>query len=69
MNLVGLAAVDMVRSGVDCKRAEAGHLSPGMVQIAGGTFWMGSDHHYPEEAPEPSRERRAALTTRAGLPT
>jgi len=23
-----------------------------MVQIAGGTFRMGSDHHYPEEAPE-----------------
>jgi formylglycine-generating enzyme required for sulfatase activity len=24
---------------------------PGMVWIAGGTFRMGSDHHYPEEAP------------------
>jgi sulfatase modifying factor 1 len=24
----------------------------GMVFIAGGTFRMGSDHHYPEEAPE-----------------
>jgi len=22
-----------------------------MVQISGGTFWMGSDRHYPEEAP------------------
>ena len=25
--------------------------SSGMVWIAGGTFLMGSDHHYPEEAP------------------
>ncbi|MCP3711149.1 formylglycine-generating enzyme family protein [Paraburkholderia sp. CNPSo 3274] len=25
--------------------------SPGMVRIAGGTFLMGSNHHYPEEAP------------------
>src|SRR5580765_7314456 len=24
---------------------------PGMVWIPGGTFLMGSDHHYPEEAP------------------
>ena len=24
---------------------------PGMVHIPGGTFVMGSDHHYPEEAP------------------
>jgi len=24
---------------------------PGMVWIPGGTFMMGSDHHYPEEAP------------------
>jgi formylglycine-generating enzyme len=23
----------------------------GMVWIPGGSFWMGSDHHYPEEAP------------------
>ena len=23
-----------------------------MVWIPGGTFWMGSDRHYPEEAPE-----------------
>jgi sulfatase modifying factor 1 len=22
-----------------------------MVSIPGGTFWMGSDRHYPEEAP------------------
>ena len=25
--------------------------SPGMVWVAGGTFLMGSDQHYPEEAP------------------
>ena len=24
---------------------------PGMVPIPGGTFQMGSNHHYPEEAP------------------
>ena len=24
--------------------------APGMVRIPGGTFLMGSDHHYPEEA-------------------
>jgi formylglycine-generating enzyme required for sulfatase activity len=24
---------------------------PGMVYVPGGTFWMGSDAHYPEEAP------------------
>ena len=24
---------------------------PGMIWIQGGTFLMGSDHHYPEEAP------------------
>ena len=23
----------------------------GMVWIPGGSFWMGSDQHYPEEAP------------------
>jgi formylglycine-generating enzyme required for sulfatase activity len=26
-------------------------VRPGMVWIPGGTFRMGSDHHYPEEAP------------------
>ncbi|MEA2985418.1 MAG: formylglycine-rating enzyme [Alphaproteobacteria bacterium] len=26
-------------------------LPPGMVFIAGGTFRLGSDRHYPEEAP------------------
>jgi sulfatase modifying factor 1 len=25
--------------------------APDMVWIPGGTFRMGSDHHYPEEAP------------------
>ena len=38
-------------------RAATGHPSapgmiwPGMIWIAGGTFLMGSDQHYPEEAP------------------
>ena len=27
------------------------HAPEGMVWIEGGTFWMGSDRHYPEEAP------------------
>ena len=30
-------------------RADAPH--PNMIRIPGGTFRMGSDHHYPEEAP------------------
>ncbi|NOJ83176.1 formylglycine-generating enzyme family protein [Myxococcus xanthus] len=34
----------------DGARQEARSL-PGMVYIPGGTFWMGSDHHYPEERP------------------
>jgi len=25
--------------------------APGMAWIPGGTYWMGSDHHYPEEKP------------------
>ena len=32
-----------------------------MVWIPGGTFRMGSDHHYPEEAPAPPRARRRIL--------
>src|SRR5918994_3917899 len=28
-----------------------GHPPSGMVEIPGGTFLMGSDRHYPEEAP------------------
>jgi formylglycine-generating enzyme len=30
---------------------DANRKYPEMVKIAGGTFWMGSDKHYPEEAP------------------
>ena len=39
----------MVHSGV----ASPAHLAGerGMVFVPGGTFWMGSDRHYPEEAP------------------
>lgn len=35
------------------KSTEMGHIapSPNMVWIPGGTFLMGSDNHYPEEAP------------------
>ena len=29
----------------------SGHARPGMVQLEGGLFRMGSDRHYPEEAP------------------
>jgi formylglycine-generating enzyme required for sulfatase activity len=31
--------------------AKAGPHRPGMIWIPGGTFLMGSDRHYPEEAP------------------
>jgi len=33
---------------------DLGHAAPstqGMIYIEGGTYWMGSDKHYPEEAP------------------
>src|SRR6185369_16381468 len=42
---------------IDPGRGAPGHPSapgmiwPGMIWIAGGTFLMGSDQHYPEEAP------------------
>jgi sulfatase modifying factor 1 len=32
-------------------RREAGAAPPGMIWVPGGTFKMGSDWHYPEEAP------------------
>ena len=32
-------------------RSEPAPPDPGMVRIPGGTFRMGSDRHYPEEAP------------------
>ena len=32
------------------RRAED-HHADNMIWIPGGTFRMGSDHHYPEEAP------------------
>jgi formylglycine-generating enzyme len=32
-------------------RRQAGHFSADMIQIPGSTFRMGSDQHYPEEAP------------------
>jgi formylglycine-generating enzyme len=35
----------------DTRPAPGAEPPPGMVRIPGGTFMMGSDHHYPEEAP------------------
>ena len=35
----------------DQSRAGRRHCTPGMIFIPGGTFRMGSDNHYPEEAP------------------
>ena len=45
-----------VREAVECEAArsagsESGSSPAGMVWVAGGQFQMGSDHHYPEEAP------------------
>jgi sulfatase modifying factor 1 len=31
--------------------SDANQSMPGMILIPAGTYWMGSDHHYPEEAP------------------
>src|SRR5580704_212370 len=42
-----LPGIDIERNG---QQAE-GHQTGSMVWIPGGTFRMGSDHHYPEEAP------------------
>jgi formylglycine-generating enzyme required for sulfatase activity len=45
-------------------------LLAGMASVPGGTFWMGSDHHYPEEAPAhrvtvaPFRIDRTPVTNR-----
>jgi formylglycine-generating enzyme len=39
----------MVHAGVASRPHVAGPA--GMVHLPGGTFWMGSDRHYPEEAP------------------
>ena len=36
---------------LDAQRSVSASLDRGMVFIAGGTFRMGSDKHYPEEAP------------------
>lgn len=38
---------------IDSEKQESGRAdSSGMVWIPGGTFWMGSNRHYSEEAPE-----------------
>src|SRR5690349_15815685 len=44
MSRVGLAATRSAPS-------EDVRAHSGMIWVAGGTFRMGSDHHYPEEAP------------------
>ncbi|TQF15991.1 formylglycine-generating enzyme family protein [Myxococcus llanfairpwllgwyngyllgogerychwyrndrobwllllantysiliogogogochensis] len=36
---------------VDTDAAPGDAPFPGMAWIPGGTYWMGSDHHYPEERP------------------
>ena len=41
----------MIAQNVSGPRHEAEPAPPGMIWIAGGTFRMGSDRHYPEEAP------------------
>ncbi len=42
----------MLESKADARAADsAAELRQGMVWIPGGTFRMGSDNHYPEEAP------------------
>ena len=41
----------MGQSGVQSTRLEAPSAAANMVWIPGGTFRMGSDKHYPEEAP------------------
>src|SRR5271156_2394540 len=38
-------------AGTSQKIEELSLVPENMVWIAGGTFWMGSDQHYPEEAP------------------
>ena len=35
----------------EAPKAEQAAAQPGMIYIPGGTFQMGSDNHYPEEAP------------------
>lgn len=36
---------------MDAAFGEARSITDGMIRIEGGTFWMGSDRHYAEEAP------------------
>jgi sulfatase modifying factor 1 len=45
-------AITLLRtdSGQDKRRSDDGQTFD-MIWIPGGTFRMGSDHHYPEEAP------------------
>jgi formylglycine-generating enzyme len=40
-----------MRSAVPSENGRHGPQQPGMAWLPGGTFRMGSDRHYPEEAP------------------
>jgi sulfatase modifying factor 1 len=61
-----MQVVDRVRQPPDSR----GNRLADMVSIPGGTFWMGSDRHYPEEAPAhrvtvaPFRIDRTPVTNR-----
>ena len=59
------AAQDHAPDPPQTTRAEGAPPHPGMVWIPGGTFLMGSDDHYPEEAPAHQVTRRRLLDGRA----
>ena len=44
-------SVDVISGPVEATRAATEEDHAGMALIPGGTFWMGSDRHYPEEGP------------------
>src|SRR5256885_13353956 len=51
-DLLGMTVAQRVeRQHRDGACPTAPHASTDVVRIDGGTFTMGSDHHYPEEAP------------------
>jgi formylglycine-generating enzyme len=49
--LATILAADNVRAGKRASPASSERALKNMAWIPGGTFLMGSDHHYPEEAP------------------
>ena len=49
---VGSSTMTCLRAGISSDQTPSENINTGdMVPIPGGTFRMGSDHHYPEEAP------------------